>query len=163
MDGSVKWKKAASLDSAEDSAVNCLQMEYPAGLSDVHFVRLTLSHGEVPFSKNLYMRGAKAGDYRAIRQLTKANVRRSTETVRHDDQWHLTTQLHNMSAFPALMVRLKVVRAKSGDRILPVIYEDNYFTLMPGEQRTIQTDVSHADTRGEVPRMEVGGFNVKPV
>jgi hypothetical protein len=61
------------------------------------------------------------------------------------------------------MTRLKVVRVKGGDRILPVIYSDNYFTLMPGEQRTIQTELNHADTRGEKPRMVVGGFNVEPL
>jgi len=60
------------------------------------------------------------------------------------------------------MVKLTVVREKSGDRILPVIYKDNYFTLLPGDERTIQTELNHADTRGEKPRMIVGGFNVEP-
>jgi len=31
---------------------------------------------------------------------------------------------------------------------------------MPGERRTITTEVNHADTRGEKPRMVVSGFNV---
>jgi hypothetical protein len=60
------------------------------------------------------------------------------------------------------MVRLKVVREKSGNRILPTIYADNYVTLMPGEQSTIRTELNHADTRGESPRMLIGGFNVEP-
>ncbi len=59
------------------------------------------------------------------------------------------------------MTRLKVVREKSGDRILPVFYNDNYFTLMPGEQRTVQTELNHADTRGERPRMVISGFNLE--
>jgi hypothetical protein len=61
------------------------------------------------------------------------------------------------------MTRLKVVREKSGDRILPVIYEDNYFNLMPGEERMIKTELKHADTRGERPSMVVEGFNVEAV
>jgi hypothetical protein len=61
------------------------------------------------------------------------------------------------------MTRLKVVREKSGDRILPVIYSDNYFTLIPGEQRTVQTELKHADTRGERPHMVISGFNVEPL
>ena len=59
------------------------------------------------------------------------------------------------------MVKLTVVRKRSGDRILPAIYNDNYFTLLPGEQRTIQTEVNHADTREESPRILVRGFNVE--
>jgi hypothetical protein len=31
---------------------------------------------------------------------------------------------------------------------------------MPGERRTIQTGLEHADTRGETPRVVVEGFNV---
>lgn len=59
------------------------------------------------------------------------------------------------------MVKLTVVRKRSGDRILPAIYSDNYFTLLPGEQRTIQTEVNHTDTRGERPWMPVRGFNIE--
>ena len=58
------------------------------------------------------------------------------------------------------MVRLKAVRERSGDRILPAIYSDNYIALMPGEKRTIRTEVEHADTRGERPKIVVEGFNV---
>jgi len=32
---------------------------------------------------------------------------------------------------------------------------------MPGERRTIRTELAHADTRGETPRMVVEGFNVE--
>ena len=58
------------------------------------------------------------------------------------------------------MVRLKVVRDRSGDRILPALYGDNYVALLPGETRSIRSEVYQADTRGEQPRMEVEGFNV---
>jgi hypothetical protein len=58
------------------------------------------------------------------------------------------------------MIRLKAVREKSGDRILPAIYSDNYISLMPNEHRTLRTELKHADTRGETPRIVVEGFNV---
>ena len=53
------------------------------------------------------------------------------------------------------MVRLKAVREKSGDRILPAIYSDNYVALMPGERRTIRTELEDADTRGEKPAIVI--------
>ena len=80
-------------------------------------------------------------------------VEATTHAERAGRTWLLTTELHNASASPALMVRLKAIREKTGDRILPAIYEDNYVTLMPGERRTIHTTLEHADTRGENPRM----------
>lgn len=163
VDGSPKWRNTASLDSAEDSVADCMRMEYPTGLTPVHFIRLTLSRAGSPISTNLYLRGVQEGNHRAIRQLPKAHIKTTTNTTRQGALWKLTTQVQNLSAYPSLMTRLKVVREKGGDRILPVIYSDNYFTLMPGEQRTIQTELNHADTRGEKPRMMVGGFNVEPL
>ena len=79
------------------------------------------------------------------------------------DGYRLTTELVNTSGTPAIMVRLKAVRATTGDRILPALYSDNYVALMPGERRTITTDVRRADARGEQPRMVVEGFNTGEV
>jgi hypothetical protein len=59
------------------------------------------------------------------------------------------------------MVRVKVVRAISGDPILPAICDDNYIALMPGERETIRTEVNEADTRGQRPRVKVEGYNLK--
>ncbi|HTV05726.1 MAG TPA: discoidin domain-containing protein [Acidobacteriaceae bacterium] len=163
MEGTRMWVKSAALDSKEDSTDACIPMQYPSGLNPVHFLRLTLTQGGKTISANLYMRGLDVNDYRAIRELPDAQVRTSTSMEQQGGLWLLTTQLENTSAHPALMVRLKVVRAKSGDRILPAIYSDNYVTLMPGEKRIISTELNDADTRGENPRMVTGGFNVQPV
>jgi len=76
-------------------------------------------------------------------------------------RWRLTTVLHNASDAPALMVKVKAVREATGDRILPVLYSDNYIALMPGERQTVTTDVDDTDTRGEKPRIVVEGFNVE--
>jgi len=111
-------------------------------------------------STNVYLRGIEEGDYRAIRQLPKARVKTTTNAVQQGTRWILTTELSNSSPTPAIMTRLKAVREQSGDRILPAIYSDNYIALMPGERRTITTELNHADTRGEKPRIVVGGFNV---
>jgi hypothetical protein len=160
VDGAKMQDRSSALNSSEDSVVTCLRMEYPDKLSPVHFLRLTLTRGVEVLSSNLYMRGTEEDNYRAIRQLVKARMRSATTTERIGDLWRLTTELENTSAIPALLTRLKVVRAVSGDRILPAIYSDNYVTLLPGERRTIATELRDADTRGERPRMVVSGFNV---
>jgi beta-galactosidase/beta-glucuronidase len=161
LDGALKWEKTATVDSAEDSTVSPIKMEYPSGLTPVHFVRLKLTRGGDAVSENLYWRGLEEGNYRAIRDLPKVKLEATTRVERQGARWLLTTELHNVSAQPALMVKLKAVREKTGDRILPALYSDNYVTLMPGERRTIRTELAHADTRGENPRMVVEGFNVE--
>jgi hypothetical protein len=163
MDGALKWEKEVAVDSAEDSDVAAIKMEYPEGLTPVHFIRLKLTRGGQTVSENFYWRGLKEGDYRAIRQLPKVKIEAATRVERQGSRWQLTTDLHNVSAQPALMLKLKVVRQKTGDRILPALYSDNYVSLMPGERRTIGIELEDADTRGETPRVTVEGFNLGDV
>ena len=160
MDGASMGKKTATVGSPEDSTSAAIKMEYPAGLTPVHFLRLTLLQNGTVLSTNFYMRGAEQGDLRAIRTLRKANVQATTTTDQRGGRWFLTTTLQNTSAWPALHVRTKAVRDTTGDRILPAIYDDNYIALMPNETRVIKTELNGADTRGEKPRIVVEGFNV---
>ena len=159
LDGSVQWEKSAAVDSPEDSTQAVIKMEYPSGLTLVHFLRLELKRGTEVVSENLYWRGLQEGHYRSLRDLPKVTLEASTSARRHGDRWRLTTELRNGTKTPALMVRLKAVGAKSRDRILPALYGDNYISLMPGEHRTIVTELQQADTRGEEPRILVDGFN----
>jgi hypothetical protein len=138
-------------------------MEYPAGLTATHFIRLKLTRAGQEVSQNFYLHGLEEANFKAIRDLPKVKLEATTRTERQGANWVLTTELHNPSAQPALMVRLKAVREKSGDRILPAIYSDNYVALMPGERRTIRTEMANADTRGERPLMAVEGFNTAEV
>jgi len=163
LDGSKQWEKSATLDSAEDTVDSCIKMEYPAGLSPVHFLRLNLTRSSEAVSTNFYLRAVEEGNYRAIRALPKVNLSAATQIRLQNDIWQLTTNVGNTSSQPALMVRLKAVRATSGDRILPAIYSDNYISLMAGESRNIQIELRDADTRGEPPRVVVEGFNVGEV
>jgi beta-galactosidase/beta-glucuronidase len=163
LDGSVRWEKTAIVDSAEDSVVTPIAMEYPSGLTAVHFIRLKLTQGDKIVSSNFYWRGLEEENYRALRELPKVNLEAATQVERQGNQWVLTTELKNVSAQPALLVRVKAVRDRSGDRILPAIYSDNYVALMPGEKRSIRTELDNADTRGERPRIVVEGFNAGPV
>jgi hypothetical protein len=184
MNGAGKWEKSATLDSKEDSLEAPIKIEFPADLTAVHFIRLRLTRGNETVSDNFYLRGlektpAPAGpaggaggpggqgggtlgyNLKAIRTLPKVKVEAASKTARQGGRWLISTELRNTGDQPALMVRVKAVREKSGDRILPAIYSDNYVALMPGERRTIRTELENADTRGERPRIVVEGFNVR--
>ncbi len=153
-------KKTVPVQSREDTVSTITAMAYPAGLTPVHFLRLTLEQDGKPRSSNFYLRGVEQGNFRALRSLPRARVRTQTSVEQHDNTWLLTTTLENTSATPALMLRLKAVRDTTGDRILPVIYDDNYLALMPGERRVVTAEVNHSDTRGERPRIVLEGFNL---
>ena len=74
--------------------------------------------------------------------------------------WKGTVVLENRSEVPAVMVRLNVVGSKDGGQILPMFYEDNYFSLMPGERKTVSLKWFDADLRGNRPEVVVTGYNL---
>ncbi|WP_109487627.1 glycosyl hydrolase 2 galactose-binding domain-containing protein [Occallatibacter savannae] len=153
MDGKRVDQKTATLDSAEDATVSCIRMSYPSGLTPVHFLRLSLMRGSETVSSNFYWRGLKQNDFKAIRELPAPKLEINTSGGKNGDEWQLRAEIQNTGQSPALMVRVKAVREKSGDRVLPAIYSDNYIALMPGESRTITVQMRDADTRGEAPKL----------
>jgi hypothetical protein len=153
MDGKRVDQKTATLDSTEDSTVSCIRMNYPSGLTAVHFLRLALTRGTETLSTNFYLRGLKQNDFRAIRELPVPKLEIEASEEQKKEEWQLTGTIKNTGESPALMVRVKAIREKTGDRILPAIYSDNYIALMPGESRSITVQLKHADTRGEKPKL----------
>ncbi len=160
LDGSAVWEHSTSVDSPYDSVVGAFELEFPDGLTPVHFIRLRLSRGAEPVSENFYWRGTEPGNYRTLRTLPEVEVVAVTRVERRGDRYALSTELENQGAAPALGVRVVAVRSETGDRVLPVHYSDNFVALMPGEARTIRTEVLAADARGEEPGIVVEGYNV---
>jgi hypothetical protein len=160
LDGSLKWEKSATLDSSEDSTQSPMQVEFPAGLSVTHFIRLSLMRDGKLVSSNFYLHGVAEQDYKGIRTLPKVAVDAQSTVIRRGSKWYITARLYNASAAPALMIRVKAVREKAGDPILPALYDENYIALMPGERRTIHVEIKDEDTRGERPRITVEGYNL---
>ena len=161
MDGSLQWEKETGIDCKEDATVRCFKLEFPKSLSSVHFLKLTLTKGDKIISENFYWRGLEDGNYQALSNLPKVELNSSTKVKKSGDDWILTTNLNNTTTSPVLMIRLKVVGGKSGERLLPVLYSDNYISLMPGEKKIIAMKLKDMDTHGEKPEVEISGFNVK--
>ena len=58
------------------------------------------------------------------------------------------------------MIRVKTSNDLTGERVLPAYYEDNYFSLMPGESKTISVEFDESKLNGGNPVFEIEGWNV---
>ncbi|MBZ5549985.1 MAG: hypothetical protein LAO22_18825 [Acidobacteriia bacterium] len=61
----------------------------------------------------------------------------------------------------AFFVRLKVNKGKGGDEILPVVWQDNYVSLLPGEKREITATYRSSELGTAKPEVEVRGWNAE--
>lgn len=136
MSGRQLWHASKTIDAAEDATVRV----FPIGitgdaLSEVYFIKLVLKDGDRVIADNFYWEGREPGNWQAIQQMDKAQL---ATRVEQTDAETLTVTVTNESTVPALMLRLNLVNGKDGEQILPAFYDDNYFSLLGGETKTIR-------------------------
>ena len=73
-------------------------------------------------------------------------------------QCRIAVTLHNPTKSIALMAHVQL-RRKSGERVLPVFYDNNYVSLTPGETRIIHIEADQSDLRGEDALVVLDGWN----
>ncbi len=69
--------------------------------------------------------------------------------------------LKNTSAALAFQVRLAVETGKAGEEILPVLWEDNYISLLPGEDRLVAARFPGKHSIGSHPTLKISGWNIE--
>jgi hypothetical protein len=80
--------------------------------------------------------------------------------IRSGERRTLTSTIENRGAAVAAMVRVSLVDDKSGKRVLPTLYSDNYLWLLPGESRTVTLSwPARAVPAGGRPAVRVEGCN----
>ncbi|MGA2572234.1 MAG: sugar-binding domain-containing protein [Terracidiphilus sp.] len=111
-------------------------------------------------------------DYTALNSLPPVDLEVKAERKTEGAQETMTVTLHNPSRALAFGVRLKVKKIGKNitgaywyeshvdDEVLPSIWEDNYFALLPGETRQITATYNTKDLGGNAPGVEVSGWNV---
>ena len=82
-------------------------------------------------------------DFKALDSMPKVKLQYSSTSVRKGDKVHTSVKIKNPSKNVAFLVRLKA--NKGNEEILPVLWEDNYFSLLPGEAREISATHDAAD------------------
>lgn len=161
IDGAVILKKQFNVNCPIDNIKYIYKLEKLKELSNTYFIRLKLFSGVKQLSENFYWNGLHDEIYTEISKLPKVKIDMKSKSVLKNGKWYIKTELSNNSKTPVVMARLKVFGNKSNERILPVIFSDNYISLMPGETKTIDIEINNSDARGSKPVVEIEGINIK--
>ena len=81
-----------------------------------------------------------------------------SEAAGRDQAEHVTVE--NTSPGLAFFVHLTVLKGKGSGDIAPVYWDDNYFTLMPGEKRDVTATYPQKLLGGAQSYIQVDGWNV---
>jgi len=167
-DGSLHLKKSLGLDCPRNSVHQCFNLftgddPQSPNLSDVHFIRLELKDaGGHLLSNNFYWRAKEVWKYENLSAMGKVNLNGTVKKTQDGDACKLTVSVGNPNKGVALMTRLKLVDPASGLLVAPIFYTDNYFSLTPGESRSIMIDFRAQKVLGSEVKLMVEGWNVPP-
>lgn len=132
------------------------------GLSAVHFIKLKLTDktGKL-VSDNFYWRGNKRKDFTALNTLPKVNLKTSYKTVKADGKYIITAQITNPSSSNAVAfgIRVQAVRSSTGEQILPAIMNDNYFSMVNGETKTVRIEFDEEVLGNDQLQLKVEPYN----
>jgi len=163
LDGSRQYSHTDTISASPSAATDAGTIAFPAQLSPVHFVKLELRDAQDRLlSENFYWRG-QPGDEDNFTALNKLPaVVLDIQAKRHagEGKCRLDVRVKNPSQAIALMAHLQLRRERSGQRVLPVFYSENYLSLLPGESKTLTVEAALADLAGESPLLAVDGWNV---
>jgi len=174
--------RKTQLASSADSVQRLFNIPDKNINTDVYFVRLTLTDKtQRVVSTNFYWLPKKLSTYdwspeherqhpyytsvtsyedlSMLNQLQRVHLKASASASIHPDGENVRVVVRNPSKSLALQIHLSIVDGKSNEEILPVLWDDNYFSLMPGELRSVIAHYSSAVNAGQL-RLEVDGWNI---
>jgi exo-1,4-beta-D-glucosaminidase len=178
-----KFSRDAVFDVAADGVARSIAIPEPSDISSTYFLSLQLFSpaGEL-LSRNFYWLSNKQdvldygktewyytpqtefADFTALQDLPKASVHAAFHPVagaEHDSSFRVVVE--NTGKNMAFLTRLRLVKGKEHQEILPVFWQDNYISLLPGEKREVSVSVRKRDLDSAKPTLLVDGFNVAPL
>ena len=177
-----KFSNVTEIDLAADSNFKAFSIPQIKDLSATYFLKLTLqnSAGQI-VSSNFYwlstaddvldMKSSKwyytpvtsYADMTQLEKLPPVKLAVSGRAVRRGGQEVARVTITNSSRSLAFFVHLQIKQGSSERDILPVVWEDNYVSLLPGERRELTATYKVKDIGNASPSLKVEGWNISPV
>jgi beta-mannosidase len=148
------------------STIKVAHIEVSTRISPLYFIKLDLTDASGKLlSSNFYWQHVAQDQFDGLMNLPTVMLDTDANTRTEGNKTMLTVTLHNNTNNVALLSHLQLHQKKSGRRVLPVFYSDNYISLVPGESSTITIEAATKDLQGDLPLVELDGYNVdvKPV
>ncbi len=145
--------------AAANAPTGLFNLDWPS--NGTYFVKLELldKHDKL-LSQNFYWHARNDKDLQELNNLPMATLKGSLRAHTETNQSFVVAQLKNSGNTPALCIKLTLRDADTGKRILPAYYDDNYFSLLPGESRRIRIECAASASTGKV-ELDLSGWNVQ--
>ena len=149
------FEESATVNLPEDGVANdVLTIRFPENISQVHFIKLILKDEKgKEVSSNFYWRsndkyegsktltGPAASGFEDLSKLKPSKVKLTYKAREANGSYFVDITLKNTSNQIAFFNQLQFLNAKMSP-IRPSFYTDNFFTLLPGEQKVVTIETA---------------------
>ena len=149
------FEESAVVNLPSDGVVNdALTIRFPENISQVHFIKLILKdENGKDVSSNFYWRsndkyegsktltGPAASGFEDLSKLKQAKVKLTYKVREDNNNYFVDITLRNTSGQIAFFNQLQFLNSKMSP-IRPSFYTDNFFSLMPGEKKTVTIETA---------------------
>ncbi|MGA6982744.1 MAG: sugar-binding domain-containing protein [Candidatus Sulfotelmatobacter sp.] len=143
------------------TTIKVAQIDVSARISPLYFIKLYLTDSnDNLLSTNLYWQHVAQDQFDGLMKLPRVVLDAEVSSRTDGENTVLTVTLRNNTNNVALLTHLQLHQKKSGARVLPVFYSDNYISLVPGESSTVSIQAATKDLQGDSPLVELDGYNV---
>ncbi len=163
LDGTRVYERETKVTAGPSTVTDAGVIDFPADISSVHFIRLELSDATGKLlSRNFYWRSGPAhpDDFKDLNKLPQVTLEAQATSKDESGKRFVTITLRNPDKNIALMAHVQLRQQKSGERVLPAYYSDNYVSLAPNETRTISIEADESQFNGENALVVLDGWNV---
>ena len=165
-DGRADFRRVYSVAQVRGSTTEKVAQAPNAYDTELFFFKLNLRDAnDRLISTNFYWQHVAQDQFEGLQSLPVVTLDAEATSRTESDKTFFTVTLANKSSNIALLSHLQLHQKKSGKRVLPAFYSDNYLSLVPGESASVTIEVATKDLQESEPLIEVDGYNVdvKPV
>ncbi len=162
------WSESAVTDVAPDDSKMLLKVQVPGNVSKIYFLKLDLQDrsGKI-VSSNFYWldaEGDEKADFRGLEKLQETTVKAEAKVMKNDGgKIVVALSLENTGKYLAFSLNPRVLEQLTGKPVLPVFWDDNYFSLLPGEKHTLEVEFNGGQESVDRFQIVIDGWNVKSV
>ena len=160
------FSKEVTTGMKADESKILFKLDLPKELTNIYFVKLILQDkAGKEISSNFYWLSAKGdenADFTDLAKLPPVNVTtKLNPLVKENGKLKLVVEFTNSSTSLAFAMNSKLLSASTREPVLPIFWQDNYFSLLPGEKHTLEMQVDASLVTEEKLLFKLDGWNLR--
>lgn len=175
------FSRELAIKAEAESSTKIFELPEIEGLSTTSFLDLRLfNNDEQKIGNNFYWLSGKAdildyeykfkdfafytpskeyADFTQINSMPKVSINTNVQFDDNGKNREVSISLENSNEYIAFFIELNIHNKKRAETVVPVLWDDNYISLLPGEIRKIKAEIPGVKFSADDLQIKIQGWN----